>query len=252
MKRTKSSISLCENHSSLFSDEAYYMEQEIQKIMNEKTKINKKYLSGIICGVIAAVILIIVLGISFIGAIIAVLLAIGLVHVLRKLWRRYRFNNLRASKEKKYEMRLSCLNEYVKSLKDSKMSLLDFQGIVERVFQEFLPAVVLQLHNNNLSNEIQNFLKFLKSDAVHSCLLNSAIQLELSIKHNENPAITTARLRKFFIPVMHLLKQPKETENKELEIVRRISDIISTEETQLLLLTNKMQNDEILKVLTPF
>ena len=252
LKRTRSSFSLEEFYPKVFQEEAYNMEAEVKKIMISKLKINKRYVGMIICAVIAGIILIIVLGLTFIGAIIAVLLAICLIHIFRKAWKRYRFKTSNLSKERLYEMRLSCLNQYLKTLRDSKISLKDLEGIMEKVFQDFLPALVLQMHNPKLQNEVQILLKFLKSDAVHSCMLNSAIQLELSIVHNENPVITSARLRKFFIPVMHLLKQPPQRENQELEIVRRISEILSKEETQVLLLTHHLKNDALIQTITPF
>ena len=110
----------------------------------------------------------------------------------------------------------------------------------------------MQLFNIKLEKEVKTLLLYLKSDTIHSCLLNSAIQLEFSITHNQDPAIIAARLRKFFIPIMYLLKQPKEKENQELEIVRRIGHILLKEETQLILLTYKMHIDILLRSVTPF
>lgn len=252
IRRTHSCFSIDEVYPKVFQEEAFNLENEVKKIMKSRLMINKRYVASLICAVIAGIILIIVLGITFIGAIIAFLIAVCLAHILRKGWKRYKFNPESLSREQKYEFRLSYLNIYLKGLRTSNISLADFEGIVERVFQDFLPALVLRMHNSKLNAEVQTLLRFLKSDAAHSCLLNAAIKLEISINLKDNPIITSARLRKFFIPVMHLLKQPPENENQELEIVRRIAEIVSKEETQLLLLTYKIQNDAYLKTITPF
>lgn len=252
MRRTRSCFSIREVYAPIMNEEAISYESEVQKMFDSKTKINKRYVTGLVCIVIAGIILIIILGTSLFGLIIAFFAACCLIHILRKACRRYQLNRMKKTKEKRYEIRLSCLNSYLRNIKKSRIPISEFQGILEKVFVEFLPALILQISNIKLFNEVHNLTKFLKSDAVHSSLLNSTIELELAIKHKENPIITAARLRKFYIPIMHLLKQPPMKENQELEIVRRISDIISCESTQIILLTYKTQNDIYLKSLTAF
>lgn len=251
MKRSNSSYCLREIYPTIMHNEANSLESDIQKIIADKMKINRAYVASLVCLVIIGIILTIVLGLSFIGAIISVFFLICVIHVIRKVWRYVTSQKLK-SREEQYEIRLSSLNLYLKQLKKSNLFLSDFQSILEKIAQEFLPAIILRIHNPKLSKELQEFIKFLKSDAVHSCLLNSAIHLEMSILHKQNQVLTAARLRTFFIPVMHLLKQPPEFESKELEIVRRISDIISLEQTQMLLLTFNIKNDKFLKTIFPF
>jgi hypothetical protein len=232
-------------------NEAATLETDLQKIIDEKLKINRGYVAGLICLVVTGIILIIVLGLSFIGAFIAIFFVCCVIHVIRKVWR-YLLSLRTRSKEQQFEIRLSSLNLYLKSLKKSSLSLTEFESILEKVFQEFLPAIILRIHNPKLSKELQDMIKYLKSDSVHSSMLNSTIHLELSIHHKRNQVLTAARLRTFFIPVMHLLKQPPGEEGKELEIVRRISDLLSMEQTQVLLLTFKLNHDKFLKTLFPF
>jgi START domain len=252
MKRSKSSVSIQESYPLVFQKDAYDLEKEIKIIMDSNFKINKRYIGSLVCFVIVCLILIVVLGLSFIGAFIAILLAICLVHIVKNAWKRYKLNKFINSKEKRYKVRLLCLNLYLKKLKGLKVSLEDFQGILEKIFEEFLPAFIVQIHNPELFDELNTLQKFLKSNSVHSCLLNAAIQLEISISNNNNPVMTTARLRKFFIPMMCLLKQPPGQESRELEIVTRISEILRKEETQMLLLTYPLQNDFIIKNISAF
>ena len=251
MKRSQSSYSLREIYPTLIHNEANTLESDIQKIIDEKMKINRGYIAGLICLVIAGIILIIVLGLSFIGAFIAIFFVCCVIHIIRKVWR-YLLSLKTRSREQQYEIRLSSLNLYLKSLKKSSLSLTDFESILEKVFQEFLPAIVLRIHNPKLSKELNELIKYLKSDSVHSSMLNAAMHLELSIIHKRNQVLTAARLRSFFIPIMHLLKQPPGQEGQELEIVRRIADLLSMEQTQVLLLTFKLNHDKFLKTVFPF
>lgn len=251
MKRSASSYSLREIYPSLLHIEANSLEPEIQKIIAEKRKINRPYIASLICLVVAGIILIIVLGLSFIGAIIALFFLFCVIHIIRKVWR-YLISQKTRSREEQYEIRLSSLNQYLRKLKKSSLSLSDFESMLEKISLEFLPAIILSIYNLKLLKELQDFIKFLKSDAVHSSLLNAAIHLEISILHKRNQVLTAARLRTFFIPIMHLLKQPPGHENQELEIVRRVSDIVSLEQTQMLLLTFNIKNDRFLKTIFPF
>ena len=251
MKRSQSSYSLRDIYPTLIHNEANTLESDIQKIIDEKMKINRGYIAGLICLVIAGIILIIVLGLSFIGAFIAIFFVCCVIHIIRKVWR-YLLSLKTRSREQQYEIRLSSLNLYLKSLKKSSLSLTDFESILEKVFQEFLPSIVLRIHNPKLSKELNELIKYLKSDSVHSSMLNAAMHLELSIIHKRNQVLTAARLRSFFIPTMHLLKQPPGQEGQELEIVRRISDLLFMEQTQVLLLTFKLNHDKFLKTIFPF
>ena len=156
------------------------------------------------------------------------------------------------TREKKYEIRLESILIYLKKLKKTKIPLDYFEGILEKAFEEFLPAIALQVYNPRFLKIIRNLTSFLRSNAVHACMLNAAAYLELSIINNEYPGITAYRLRKFFIPILHLLKKPQEKENEELEVVRKILEIMSKEKTQVLLLSLNINNDNIIKNVSPF
>ena len=49
------------------------------------------------------------------------------------------------TREKKYEIRLESILIYLKKLKKTKIPLDYFEGILEKAFEEFLPAIALQV-----------------------------------------------------------------------------------------------------------
>ena len=253
MKRTNSEIFIREVYPPIMQAEALSMESEIEKIFSEKTKTDKRYIGGLICAGIVVILIVIAFSVTFVFAIIpAVLVAFFLGQLIGRRWKRQTIQQSAISHEKKYEMRLSCILIYLKNLKKNRISLPEFQGILEKAFEEFLPALVLRIHSPRLETLIQSLCKFLKSNSVHACMLNAAAYLDLSISLRYSPSISAIRLRRFFIPVMHLLKQPSDKENQELEVVRKISEILQREETHLLLCLCEASTSRLIRMMAPF
>lgn len=253
MKRRNSEILIREIYPPIMQNEALQMEKELELIFNSRIKTDRRYLVGLICASIVILLLVIAFSITFIFAIIPA--AFGGCCIGQALGRRWKRRKIKASAfshEKSYEIRLTCLLIYLKSLKKRKIPLNDFQGILEKAFEDFLPAILLQIHCPKFSKIMNSLTKFLKSDSVHTSMLTAAAFLDLSITRGENPCICARRLRKFFIPVMHLLKQPVEKENQELEVVRKIGEIMMKEQTQVIICTFSVNCDRFIKVLVPF
>jgi START domain len=252
MKRSNSEILIREIYPPTMQIEANEMSGELEKILNEKTKTDKRYLGSVVCASIF-IFFLILFSITFIFVIIPVII-IGacLGNALGRRWKRQKFQQSSMPQEKKYVYKLSAILRYLRNLKKAEISLVEFQAILEKAFEAYLPGLIIQINDVKVAKEIKSLVNFLKSNSVHGCMLNAAALLEDSISHNENPAINARRLRKFFIPVMNLLKKPVGKENEELEVVRKIVDIMSKEETHIILLTFTMNSDDIVNNISPF
>ncbi|OMJ72343.1 hypothetical protein SteCoe_29236 [Stentor coeruleus] len=247
MKRRNSEILIRQSYPPLLQDECLKFESEIEKIFNEQMKTDRRYLASIICASLV-IFFIVVLSTPLIITIIpAAIGACCIGHAIGRRWKRQKLHKQTMCREKKYEIRLISVMIYLKKLRKTKISINDFQGILERSFEDFLPAIILQSLNPRLSKSVRNLIKFMKTNAVHTCVLNAAARLEVSISSRENPGICAYRLRRFFIPLMHLLKQPLGKENHELEVVRKISEILQKEETEIMLLTYGPNQDTLIK-----
>ena len=80
--------------------------------------------------------------------------------------------------------------------------------------------MVLQLHDKVLKSTLDAFRKILRSDVCHTALYQKVVELELLINQNTHNCVISNRLRRFFIPVMFLLK--KNGGEAEYEYVSRL------------------------------
>lgn len=253
LRRSSSSITVSEVFPTVIQPELNSMEPSLVKILLQFGKTDKRYIGGLIGGSILAVLgFVIFTGATIIGGVVGGVLGFGLGNALGRRWRRNKLANQNLTREKIYELRLSCLIEYLKRIKKSSVPISEFAAILEYVVHEFRPALVLQLHNPGLQKEVQKLKKILANNASHAALINSVAELRYSIDYHITTHITAARLKHIYIPIMQLLKQPVEKEDRELEVVRQIEDLLADKKTIKLLRKSQIHDEDLIDQIIPF
>ncbi|CAG9321279.1 unnamed protein product [Blepharisma stoltei] len=252
-RKTRSCITLSEIFPQAVQPELNSYELSIQKIFETTGVTDKRYIGTILGGSILAVLgFVIFTGATVVGGVVGGILGLGIGHVLGRRWKRHKIPRNNITREKEYELRLYCLLQFMKKLKKSKVPISDYAGILEQVINEFRPAFILQLHNNEIMKKVRRLKKFLRTNAPHAALINSVAELKYSVDFNINTTIIAARLKHIYIPIMQLLKEPPEREDRELEVVKQIEFLISRKKTKKILQRSQIHDENLVEEVLRF
>lgn len=174
------------------------------------------------------------------------LVGYGVGHVVgRKLKKKK--STLDYNRDKQYSLRLSSWILFLKSKTMNKTPIEDFSRHLEKALDELRPALVLQLRNEEIDKQIEDFVKFLKSTPCHTALLNSILEMEFHVKNKFNPKSLAFKLRSFIIPTYHLLKLYYPT----LEVVQKIEILLGKQTVRDILENERCISDPLGNSFTP-
>jgi steroidogenic acute regulatory protein len=171
---------------------------------------------------------------NVIGLVPGALLGYGVGHVVgRKIKKKRLMHDF--NKDRLFSLRLAAWIVLLKGKAKQRTPISLFLRFLEKALDEFRPALVMQLHSAEVSKQVEVLVKFLKTSACHTSLLNSVLEVEFYIEHNYQPALTAAKLRCIVIPVYHLLKMYYPA----LEVVMKVESLLKTPAAQALLETER-------------
>jgi hypothetical protein len=238
--RSESFTDLRENFPQLNAEDDA-TEEELHKIAVSSKQDNlqttdKRHIGSVIgagiCGLIGFAIF------NVIGLLPGALVGYGVGHVVgRKLKKRRSSQDY--NKDKQYNLRLTCWIVYLKLIIKNKTPITTFSRLLEKALDEFRPALVMQLHSEEISKQLVALVRFLKTTPCHTSLLNSILEVEFHIKNNFNPKLTASKLRRFIIPTYHLLK----LYYPSLEVVHKIEMLLNKSAVQTLLNSERCIGD---------
>lgn len=177
---------------------------------------------------------------SVIGLVPGVLVGYGIGHVVgRKLKKKPTSQDY--NKDKQYLLRLASWIIFLKVKVKSKTPIADFTRILEKAMDEFRPALVMQMYNEEVGKKLAKLVHFLKTTPCHTCLLNSILEVQFNIKSKLNPQLLASKLRRFIIPTYHILKQYFPT----LEVVQKAERLLTKPAVREILESQRCVSDQL-------
>jgi hypothetical protein len=191
--------------------------------------------------------------VTIFGGIVGGVLGFGLGHLIGRKLRRNTRAFVGLNRDQAYILKLESLLILIKRLIKQKVDLRTFIAVLEKVVNEFRPAFLLELHHTKLRQLVSELAKFLARSSVHTALLDSVVQLKHGLKSNVFTSLICKRLRAFYIPLYHLLKKPKHSEdNQQLEFVMRLSHILSSSRVKEILSQHSFYEECLIDYLIPY
>jgi hypothetical protein len=167
---------------------------------------------------------------NVIGLVPGAFLGYGVGHVVGRKLKKTR-KSQSYNKDRQYVLRLRSWIVFLRTKAKNKTPITTFSRLLEKAVDEFRPALVMQLHNAEIRQQVDELVRLLKTTPCHTALLNAVLELEFYITHDFNPRLTTAKLRRYIIPTYHLLM----LYFPSLEAVQKIDLLLRSQVVQRLL-----------------
>jgi len=240
--RSQSFTDMRENFPQLNSEDDA-LEEELTLIADSLQTTDKRHIGSVIGAGVFGLIGFAVFNV--IGLVPGALVGYGVGHVVgRKLKKKKSSQDY--NKDKQYHLRLASWIVFLKNKTKKQTPISTFSRLLEKALDEFRPALVMQLRSEDIAKQIENLVKFLKSNPCHTALLNSILEIEFHIKNNFNPKLLASKLRRFIIPTYHILK----LYFPSLEVVQKIDILLNKEAVREILMNERCVNDPIGTFLT--
>ncbi|CAG9319323.1 unnamed protein product [Blepharisma stoltei] len=161
-------------------------------------------------------------------------------HIFRQLDQKS-FDYQESQPELEYKKRLEALLEFLK-YECTRMCPKAFYTVIERVIDEFRPAIFLSLYHPCLGKILNDLSLYLKTDTCHIHLLALIMELKWWLDKNFDEEVIARKIRKFFIPLYGILSLE---ESWEPEALKGIENILNDERVEYLLKKYSCDRDEI-------
>lgn len=211
------------------------MEEALARIKDELSTSDQRHLGSVVGAGVCAVMGVLLLTPAAAGGVIGAVVGLGVGHLIgRSLRRRRRVKLEEVNLTKAYQLRLTCLLQLLRKKMHGKTPLDLFLRLIECVVTEFRPALALSLHIPTLARKVDDLVYLLRKDVCHTTLLTGVTELMQLQQSGASPAILTARLKYFFIPVMELLRHGVPGK-AEMEVVLSVERLVGKKSVQELL-----------------
>lgn len=224
------------------------LEEALARIKDELSTRDQRHLGSVIGAGVCAVMGVLLLTPAAAGGVIGA--AVGLVvgHLVgRSLRLRKRVKLEEVNLTKAYQLRLICLLHLLRKKMRGKTPLDLFLRLLECVVTEFRPALALSLHSPSLARTVDDLVHLLRKDVCHTTLLTGVTELIQLHQSGASPAVLTARLKYFFIPVMELLRHGVPGK-AEMEVVLSVERLVGKKSVQELLVKYAKEVEALVEV----